>query len=188
MLLSNIQEIQTQLKNVAKEWGADLVGFCALDTTQPLLSKDMSTYTHAISIAVKLSDGVLKTIEDGPSFMYFQHYRTANALLDNIAFRLARKIEELGYLAFPVAASQSLGKNNPYRGVVPHKTIAALSGLGFVGKSGLFLFFYATVENVIYEIFSSCKEYSNYWQTTNYRKCCYCAPIGNFSKASFEVT
>jgi epoxyqueuosine reductase QueG len=38
-----------------------------------------------------------------------------------------------------VAASQSLGKNNPYRGVLPHKTAAVLSGLGFVGKSGLFL-------------------------------------------------
>ena len=71
--------------------------------------------------------------------MYFQHYRTANALLDTIAFRVAREIEKSGYLALPVACSQSLGKNNPYRGVIPHKTVAVLSGLGFVGKSGLFL-------------------------------------------------
>jgi epoxyqueuosine reductase QueG len=71
--------------------------------------------------------------------MYFQHYRTANALLDSIAFRLSEKIEEAGYSAFPVAASQSLGKNNPYCGVIAHKTTAVLSGLGFVGKSGLFL-------------------------------------------------
>ena len=71
--------------------------------------------------------------------MYFQHYRTANALLDSIAFRLSRALEEAGFSAFPIAASQSLGKNNPYRGVVAHKTAAVLSGLGFVGKSGLFL-------------------------------------------------
>lgn len=135
----SIEETQSQLKTWAREWGADLIGFCALSDTQTPPAPNMPEYTHAISIAVKLSDAILKTIDDAPSFMYFQHYRTANSLLDNVAFRLARKIEEMGYLAFPVAASQSLGKNNPYRGVVPHKTIAALSGLGFVGKSGLFL-------------------------------------------------
>ena len=127
---------QTQLENWAIEWGADLVGFCALESS-PI--KEMPELRYAVSIAVKLSDAVLKTIDNSPTFMYFQHYRTANALLDNIAFRLTRAIEEDGHLAFPVAASQSLGKNNPYRGVVAHKTIAALSGLGFVGKSGLFL-------------------------------------------------
>ena len=127
---------QEKLETLASEWGADLVGFCALDAS-PI--QDLPELRYAISIAVKLSDAVLKTIENGPSFMYFQHYRTANSLLDNIAFRLTRAIEENGFLAFPVAASQSLGKNNPYRGVVAHKTIAALSGLGFVGKSGLFL-------------------------------------------------
>ena len=136
----SIPQIQEELKLFAKEAGADLVGFCSLENTSvnaPV--KGLPTLTYAISIAVKLSDAVLKTIDQAPSFMYFQHYRTANALLDSIAFRLARKIEEYGYLAMPVAASQSLGKNNPYRGVIPHKTVAALSGLGFVGKSGLFL-------------------------------------------------
>lgn len=127
--------IQEQLKNMAKELGADVVGFCAID--KPV--KDCPNLTYAVSIGVKLSDAVLKTIENAPSYVYFQHYRTANALLDSIAFRLSREIEKQGFSALPVAASQSLGKNNPYQGVVPHKTVAVLSGLGFVGKSGLFL-------------------------------------------------
>ncbi|MBE5739831.1 MAG: epoxyqueuosine reductase [Clostridiales bacterium] len=131
-----MKELQSQLKNLAREWGADLVGFCALNDS-PV--KELPQLTYAISIAVKLSDTILQTIDNAPSFVYFQHYRTANALLDNIAFRLARAIEEMGFSALPVAASQSLGKHNPYRGVIPHKTIAALSGLGYVGKSGLFL-------------------------------------------------
>ena len=130
------QELQNQLKTLAKSLGADAIGFCALPAS-PI--DELPTLTHAVSIAVKLSDAVLQTIESGPSFMYFQHYRTANALLDSIAFRLSRAIEEAGFSAFPVAASQSLGKNNPYRGVIAHKTAAVLSGLGFVGKSGLFL-------------------------------------------------
>lgn len=129
-------ELQNQLKTLAKALGADVVGFCALPNP-PL--QELPQLTHAVSIGVKLSDTVLQTIENAPSFMYFQHYRTANALLDGIAFRLSRALEEEGFSAFPVAASQSLGKNNPYRGVVAHKTAAVLSGLGFVGKSGLFL-------------------------------------------------
>lgn len=129
------QSLQTQLKEYAVSLGADLVGFCQLDRSLP----EFPNLPYAVSIAVKLSDAVLRTVESAPSFVYFQHYRTANALLDNIAFRLSRKIEELGFSALPVASSQSLGKNNPYRGVIPHKTVAVLSGLGFVGKSGLFL-------------------------------------------------
>lgn len=128
--------MQQQLKDFAKELGSDIVGFCELPSP-PI--KELPQLSFAVSVGVKLSDSILKTIDNAPSYMYFQHYRTANTLLDNVAFRLARKIEELGYLSFPIAASQSLGKSNPYRGVFPHKTAAALAGLGFVGKSGLFL-------------------------------------------------
>ena len=128
--------IQSTLTQCAKELGADIIGFCALDSA-PIA--DMPTLTYAVSIGVKLSDAILKTIDSAPSFAYFQHYRTANALLDTIAFRLSRKIEQLGGLALPIAASQSQGKARPYDGLFPHKTAAVKSGLGFVGKSGLFL-------------------------------------------------
>ena len=127
---------QASLKTLASELGADIVGFCEWNEP-PIPSSPNLRY--AVSLGVKLSDAVLKTVENAPSFVYFQHYRTANTLLDSIAFRLAREIEKAGYDALPVAASQSLGKNNPYCGILPHKTAAVLSGLGFVGKSGLFL-------------------------------------------------
>ena len=126
---------QQQLKTMAQSLGADLIGFCTLEKTNTVFPH----LPYAVSIAVKLSDAVLKGIDNAPTYAYFQHYRTANTLLDQIAFRLSREIEKLGYDAFPIAASQSQGKDNPYRGVIPHKTVAVLSGLGFVGKSGLFL-------------------------------------------------
>lgn len=131
-----IQQLQEEIKAFAQSLGADLVGFCSLEKQTARLAPHL---TYAVSIAVKLSDAVLSTIDDAPTFVYFQHYRTANALLDNIAFRIARRIEEAGFSALPIAASQSQGKNNPYHGVLPHKTAAVLSGLGYVGKSGLFL-------------------------------------------------
>ena len=127
---------QALLEQFVLDAGAVLVGGCDLGVS-PI--KGQENLHYAFSFAVKLSDAVLKTVESAPSFAYFQHYRAANALLDSIAFRLAEKLEEGGYSAFPVAASQSQGKNNPYAGVYPHKTAAVFAGLGFVGKSGLFL-------------------------------------------------
>jgi epoxyqueuosine reductase QueG len=127
---------QEQLFLLANKLGADMVGSCELPFA-PI--PELPTLKYALSVGVKLSNAVLKTIDSAPSFVYFQHYRTANTRLDQIAFTLAREIEKAEFLAMPIAASQSLGKNNPYNGVVPHKTVAVLSGLGFVGKSGLFL-------------------------------------------------
>ena len=128
--------MQTEFENFALSLGATLCGGCALEAS-PVQGQPSLRY--AFSIAVKLSDSVLETVKDAPSYAYFQHYRTANAMLDHIAFRLANKIEEAGYRAFPIAASQSQGKDNPYAGVVSHKMAATRAGLGFVGKSGLFL-------------------------------------------------
>ena len=130
-----MKELQQSLSDFALSLGADDVGFCAL----PSPAQGFSHLPHAVSICVKLSDAVLRGIENAPTYSYFQHYRTANALLDTIAFRVSRQLEKAGFSAFPVAASQSQGKFNPYGGVYAHKTAAVCSGLGFVGKSGLFL-------------------------------------------------
>ena len=124
--------LQTKIKDLATSLGADLIGFCKLENSEP-------NFPYAVSIGVKLSDAVLREIDTAPTFAYFQHYRTANALLDQITFRISRELEKTGFSALPVAASQSLGEKNPYCGLTAHKTAAVLSGLGFVGKSGLFL-------------------------------------------------
>ncbi len=131
-----LNDLQNKIEELALSQGACLCGECDLGFS-PI--QNQPNLHYAFSIAVKLSDSVLSSIDGAPSFAYFQHYRAANALLDQIAFRVSYELERHGYNAFPVAASQSLGKNAPYQGILPHKTAAVLSGLGFVGKSGLFL-------------------------------------------------
>ena len=127
---------QAEIEALALSFGAVLCGECDLGFS-PIEGKPQMHY--AFSVAVKLSDAVLSTIDSAPTHAYFQHYRTANALLDQITFRMANELERSGYNAFPIAASQSLGGESRYAGILPHKTAAVLSGLGFVGKSGLFL-------------------------------------------------
>ena len=129
--------MQTKLKEKLTSLGADLVGFSKLENS-PI--KSQPNLTYAVTIAVKISDAVLKTIEARPTQEYFHEYRSANALLDRITFLGTRFIENLGFNAFPVAASQSTSDDkSSYRGIFSHKTGAVLSGLGFIGKSGLFI-------------------------------------------------
>ena len=123
------------LRQRAIKAGASLVGFCALGERAP---QAFPALKYAVSIAYRLSDTVLSTITDCPTPMYFHHYRTVNFRLDQIALDLTALLEGEGYAAMPVAASQSL-PGAPYRGLFPHKTAAVLSGLGFIGRSGLFL-------------------------------------------------
>ena len=131
-MISNEELLKEKLKSL----GADLVGFSFLDKS-PIKDQNL---TYAITVAVKLPDAVLKTIGERPSQEYFHEYRTANALLDRITFLGARFIEDLGYSAFPIPASQSTSDDkSAYRGLFPHKTGAVNAGLGFIGKSGLFI-------------------------------------------------
>ena len=118
---------ETELKELLKREGATEVGFCALDGEK---------FPYAVSIMFKLSSAVLKEIEGRPTMTYFQHYRAVNALLDRLALLVTGFIEEKGYSAFPVAASQSTGE---YKGYFAHKTAAVKAGLGYIGRSCLLI-------------------------------------------------
>lgn len=123
------------LTKILKNEGAFLVGFCELPKSEQPLG-----FTHAISIAYRLSDSVLKTIDKEPSIIYFHHYRTVNTKLDLLALTAVTEIEKQGFLALPIAASQSLNTDKEqYQGVFSHKTAARLSGLGYIGKNAMLI-------------------------------------------------
>lgn len=128
---------EKELEKILKEAGADLVGFSSLGENR---SPEHPEYGYAVTIVRKLSRAVIKTINGAPTMEYFQHYRATNARLDSIALDAVSFIENAGYLALSVAASQSTpDKKDEYRGIFPHKTGAVLSGLGFIGKNGLLI-------------------------------------------------
>lgn len=121
---------EKELTELLKSEGAALAGFCSLE------SAPGAPFPFAVSIVVKLSDSILKTIDNAPTMPYFQHYRAVNYKLDSLALSAVKFIEDRGYAAFPVAASQSVSK---YAGYFPHKTAAVLSGLGYIGRNCLLI-------------------------------------------------
>lgn len=127
---------EKELTEVVESNGACACGFA--DVADCLPEDLPQNLIYAVSFAYKLSGAVIKTITDKPSIMYFQHYRAVNAKLDSIALEVCRFIENKGYDAFPIAASQSR-PDKKYEGVFPHKTAAVRAGLGFIGKNALLI-------------------------------------------------
>ncbi|MGA8832431.1 MAG: 4Fe-4S double cluster binding domain-containing protein, partial [Desulfomonilaceae bacterium] len=91
-------------------------------------------YRRAVSIGVRLADGVLDAIEDRPTPIYQQHYLKTNLLLDDIALRVSQYIQARGSKTLPIPASQLLEKEN-WTSYISHKAVAIAAGLGWQGKS-----------------------------------------------------
>jgi len=110
----------------------------------------MSAYSHrielppravvglnrAVVIGIRLSDAILDTIEEHPTRLYFHHYRAVNMLLDQLALRAALCLQEQGFRALPVPASQIIDWETQ-RSHLSHKELGRLAGLGWIGRNNL---------------------------------------------------
>lgn len=126
--------VQTDLREYLLGEGASDVGFCRVD------DGDFGDCTYAVSVAVALSDAIIDEIGAEPTHTYFNHYRSVNAFIDSLLLKAGLFLQKRGYRYITVAASQSINKDGwNYKGRYSHKKAAALSGLGTIGKSSMFL-------------------------------------------------
>ncbi len=121
--------MQQKIDEYLKSKGASQVGFCKA-------GENPFELPYAISFEIPLSDAIIDGIDLSPTHTYFHHYRTVNALIDNLALRCGLLLAENGFKYVPVPASQSV---NGMQGIYSHKLAAVRSGLGTIGKSDLFL-------------------------------------------------
>ena len=132
---SNHADLRNKLEQLMIDTGASFVGFSNVCEKLP---ERLRKYPYAITFGIRLSDAIIDEIDNKPTITYFNHYRSVNALIDQIALRALLNLQENGYNAYTIGASQSdPGAAEPYSGVFPHKTGAVLSGMGWIGKNGL---------------------------------------------------
>lgn len=127
------------LKKYCLNLGADLFGVADIRKIKKdflLSSKLVSGLDKAVSIGVRLSSAILEEIESAPTRLYFYHYRTVNAFLDQIALKVCNYIQQKGYSGLPVPASQILDWQNQ-KAHLSHKKIGLLAGLGWIGRNNL---------------------------------------------------
>ena len=91
---------------------------------------------NTVSLVFHLSDAVIDQIEGAPTHTYFQHYRTMNAYIDSVTNQLVMALMAKGYSAAAIPASQSI---EGFSGLFSHKEAAVSAGLGYIGKSALFI-------------------------------------------------
>lgn len=129
--------IKEEMKNKLREWGATFVGFSEVGDKLP---DSLNKVNYAITIGVRLSDVIIDEIEDKPTYTYFHHYRTVNFLIDQITLKGLLYLQERGFKGIAVPASQTVYvSGEEHCGIFPHKTAAVEAGLGWIGKSGLFI-------------------------------------------------
>jgi len=127
------------LKKFCQDLGIDLFGVADIAKIKKdfMLSQGLlKKFDQAISLGVRLSKSVLEEIENAPTRLYFHHYRTVNAFLDQIALKVSNYIQKEGYFSLPIPASQIVDWQNQ-KAHLSHKQIGYLAGLGWMGRNNL---------------------------------------------------
>jgi epoxyqueuosine reductase QueG len=127
------------LKKFCHDLGVDLFGVADINKVKKdfIISQDLlGKFDKAVCLGLRLSKSVLGEIKDAPTRLYFHHYRTANAILDQIAFKSGSFIEKKGFLALPIPASQIIDWQNQ-KAHLSHKLLGNLAGLGWIGRNNL---------------------------------------------------
>ena len=131
---------RSDLEKLAAEQGARVFGVADLDMLRKdvpdLLARVGDGYTRAIVCGVRLQKAVLDGIADAPTPLYFHNYRQTNYQLDTTALALADRIQEGGWHALAVPASQVISRD-PMLGHISHKLLGRAAGLGHIGRNNL---------------------------------------------------
>jgi len=133
-------ELFADLKQIAQRLGATSFGVASVEamlaTGLECPAPELARLPRAISVGFRLSDAIIESLEDGPTKLYAHHYRMANMQLDRIALELTAALQERGFDALPLPASQIVDWDTQ-RGLASHKWVAYFAGLGFFGLNNL---------------------------------------------------
>jgi epoxyqueuosine reductase len=138
--MTNPKENTGKIKALCRRWGGSLFGVADLRSFEKeeilLPSPLIDRLFYGISIGFHLSDAILEEIENQPTPLYFHHYQRVNILLDTIGLIVNSAIQDLGYQAMPIPASQIVDWKKQ-KGHLSHKHVARVAGLGWIGRNNL---------------------------------------------------
>lgn len=99
---------------------------------------------RAVSLVARHDPAAMAGVESGPTRAYYEDYLRLNALLDTAALALVAALRAEGWQTQHIPSTVSEDGHEQVRdwgasGFFPHKTAATCAGLGWVGKTALFV-------------------------------------------------
>jgi epoxyqueuosine reductase QueG len=132
--MNSKKEIEIRIEDLVKKEEMAICGYANLkDISLPVLARGL---TYGISLGFRLSDMIIDAIVDRPTRDYLHHYRQINLLLDQTALKITNIIQQNGYNALPIPASQ-ITDWKEIKGSISHKLIAYKAGIAWIGRSSL---------------------------------------------------
>jgi epoxyqueuosine reductase len=141
MIQENIM-IEQIIKNSLVPSSNFIYGFANLDG---LLSEEFKDFKYGISIGKRLDKNIVDLIEKGPTLEYYDHYHAVNDELLNISKEICNELKKEGIKCVNIVPTLATTGDDfkPYlktlRYKVSHKMIATRAGLGWIGKTDLFV-------------------------------------------------
>ncbi len=123
-----------EITQTLKTAGADLIGFADITTLPTQVRFDLP---RAVAFAIALDTKVVAAIEDGPTKEYYAEYERVNVVLGELSVSVATLLRRRGFKAQSSAATNEGIDPETHSTLLPHKTIATLAGLGWIGKCAL---------------------------------------------------
>jgi epoxyqueuosine reductase QueG len=131
----SIEEILQKHLLLANEY---IHGFAVLNG---LLGEEFRGYSSGISIGKKLDNKIVDALENGPTLEYYEHYHEINNELDIVATNISKDLKKEGINCINIVPTISTTGDEllDLRYKISHKMVATRAGLGWIGKSDLFI-------------------------------------------------
>ncbi len=110
-----------------------------------LLDPEFREFDYGISIGKKLNGSILDSIENGPTLEYYEHYQEMNASLAQITGDICTDLRKKGIPCMDISPTVVMNSEEfkPYqhdlRYKFSHKMTGTRAGLGWIGKTDLFV-------------------------------------------------
>ncbi len=114
---------------------ADLTGF---------LDPKFEGFNYGISIGRKLDDRIVDPVINGPTKEYYSHYRAINKDLEQLTIHISEDLNANGIESLNIEPTVSTSDLDSKYSVMlrtdlSHKMVATRAGLGWIGKTDLFI-------------------------------------------------
>jgi len=112
---------------------------------QGLINRKFNSHPFGISIGKKLDDRIIDGIANGPTIEYYDHYNHINNELFAIANKIKYDLHKISVDAIVIEPTVSTGSKEFRKYLktltvdISHKMVATRSGLGWIGKTDLFI-------------------------------------------------